>query len=81
MIIYIAGPDPVFQARVAHLKKLPRAEGGAKNFGVFRVKNHDFTPKNQSRYMGTYNVDLNTMQGRIQGGLNRRAPPLKLEKI
>jgi hypothetical protein len=20
-------------------------EGGAKNFGVFRVKNHDFTPK------------------------------------
>jgi hypothetical protein len=31
----------------AHLKKMRRAEGGAKNFGVFRVKNHDFTPKNQ----------------------------------
>ena len=30
----------------AHLKKLRRAEVGAKNFGVFRVKNHDFTPKN-----------------------------------
>ena len=30
----------------AHLKKLRRAEGGANNFGVFRVKNHDFTPKN-----------------------------------
>jgi hypothetical protein len=30
----------------AHLKKLRRAEGGTKNFGVFRVKNHDFTPKN-----------------------------------
>jgi hypothetical protein len=29
----------------AHLKQLRRAEGGAKNFGVFRVKNHDFTPK------------------------------------
>ena len=29
-----------------HLKKLRRAEGGAKIFGVFRVKNHDFTPKN-----------------------------------
>ena len=29
----------------AHLKKLRRTEGGAKNFGVFRVKNHDFTPK------------------------------------
>jgi hypothetical protein len=25
---------------------LPIAEGGAKIFGVFRVKNHDFTPKN-----------------------------------
>ena len=24
----------------------PIAEGGAKMFGVFRVKNHDFTPKN-----------------------------------
>ena len=30
----------------AHLKKLRRAEGGGKIFGVFRVKNHDFTPKN-----------------------------------
>ena len=30
----------------AHLKKLRRAEGGAKFIGVFRVKNHDFTPKN-----------------------------------
>ena len=29
----------------AHLKKLGRAEGGAKICGVFRVKNHDFTPK------------------------------------
>jgi hypothetical protein len=27
------------------LKKLRRVEGGAKIFGVFRVKNHDFTPK------------------------------------
>jgi hypothetical protein len=24
----------------------PMAEAGAKNVGVFRVKNHDFTPKN-----------------------------------
>jgi hypothetical protein len=30
----------------AHFKKLRRAEEGAKFFGVFRVKNHDFTPKN-----------------------------------
>ena len=43
-----SGADPGFQVRGggAHLKKLCRAEGGAKNFGVFRVKNHDFTPKN-----------------------------------
>jgi hypothetical protein len=31
------GADPEFQVRGAHVKKL---------FGVFRVKNHDFTPKN-----------------------------------
>jgi hypothetical protein len=35
-----------FKLGGAHIKKLRRAEGGAKNFGVFRVKNHDFTPKN-----------------------------------
>ena len=40
------GADPGFQVRGAHLEKLRRAEGGAKIFGVFRVKNHDFTPKN-----------------------------------
>ena len=39
--------DPGFQVRGgAHLKKLRRAEGGAEIFGVFRMKNHDFTPKN-----------------------------------
>ena len=30
----------------AHLKKLGRVVGGANIFGVFRVKNHDSTPKN-----------------------------------
>ena len=35
-----------FKLGGAHLKKLHRAEGSAKNVGVFRVKNHDFTPKN-----------------------------------
>ena len=30
----------------AHLKKSRRAKGGANIFGVFRMKNHDFTPKN-----------------------------------
>jgi hypothetical protein len=47
MHIVEAGADPDFQVRGGpHLKKLRRAEGGAKMFGVFRVKNHDFTPKN-----------------------------------
>jgi hypothetical protein len=32
------GADPGFQVRGAHLKKLRRAKGGAKIFGVFRVK-------------------------------------------
>jgi hypothetical protein len=36
-----------FRLGGAHLNKLRRAEGGAKFFGVFRVKNHDFTPKHQ----------------------------------
>jgi hypothetical protein len=27
-----------------HLKKLRWAEGGANILGIFRVKNHDFTP-------------------------------------
>ena len=35
-----------FKLGVAHLKKLPRAEGDAKIYVVFRVKNHDFTQKN-----------------------------------
>ena len=42
----IQGRIQDFQLGGAHLKKLRRAEGGAKNLGVFRVKNHDFTPKN-----------------------------------
>jgi hypothetical protein len=41
----IPGADPGFQVRGAHFKKLRRAEGGAEIFGVFRVKNHDFTQK------------------------------------
>ena len=42
-----SGADPGFQVRGgAHLKKLRRAEGGANIFGVFRVENYDFTPKN-----------------------------------
>ena len=50
----ISGADPGFQVSGADLKKLRRAEGGANIFGVFRVKNHDFTPKDYifSNFMG-----------------------------
>ena len=50
----MSGADPGFQVRGADLKKLRRAEGGANIFGLFRVKNHDFTPKNYifSNFMG-----------------------------
>jgi hypothetical protein len=34
-----------FKLGGANFKKLRRAEGGAKIFGVFRVKNHHFTQK------------------------------------
>jgi hypothetical protein len=43
--IVSTGADPGFQVRVGAFKKqMRRAEGGAKMFGVIRVKNHDFTP-------------------------------------
>ena len=57
------GADPGFQVREAHLKKSRRAEGGAKNFGVFRVKNHDFTQKKKIYFP-------------ILGGRAPGAPPL-----
>ena len=46
----MAGADPGFKVRGggAHLNKLRWADGGTKIVGVFGVKNHDFTPKNQS---------------------------------
>ena len=63
MILYVIGiiiSDLIYhlQGRIqdfklgggAHLKKLRRAEGGAKIVGVFRVKNHDFTPKKSYFY-------------------------------
>ena len=47
LILHTTGADPGFQVMGGmDLKKLGRAEGGANIFGVFRVKNHDFTPKN-----------------------------------
>jgi hypothetical protein len=46
-----------------HLKKLHRAEGGAKIFGIFRVKNHDFTPKKNHIFTN------------FRGGAPVRAPP------
>jgi hypothetical protein len=47
--------DPGFQVRGPDLKQLRRAKGGAKIVGVFRVKNHDFTPK--SLIFSNFNVE------------------------
>jgi hypothetical protein len=44
--ICIQGRIQDFKLGGAHLKKLRRPEGGSNIFGVYRVKNHDFTPKN-----------------------------------
>ena len=54
------GADPGFQVRGAHLNNLCRSEVGAKIVGVFRVKNHDFTPKKDTRieYDSLLNVQL-----------------------
>jgi hypothetical protein len=41
-----AGEDPGFQVRGGELKKIAPSGGRRENFGVFRVKNYDFTPKN-----------------------------------
>ena len=46
-----------------HLNNLRRAEGGANIFGVFRVKNHDFTPKK------------NHIFSNIRRGGRRMSPP------
>ena len=48
-MLWFTGADPGFQVRGGggvKYKKLCRAEGGAKIFGAFHVKNHDFMPKN-----------------------------------
>ena len=50
----------------AHLYKLHRVEGGANNFRVFRVKNHDFTQKNH--------IFTNFRGGHMPGA----SPPLDL---
>ena len=44
--ICIQGRIQDFKLGGAHLKKLRRPEGGSNIFGVYRVKNHDFTSKN-----------------------------------
>ena len=60
------GADPGFQVRGGeHWKKLCRAEGGTKIFGVFNVKNHDFMPKNH-------------IFSNFRGGAPPLDPPLKI---
>ena len=46
VLITYAGADPGFQVRGGTLKKIAPSGGRHEIVGVFRVKNHDFTPKN-----------------------------------
>jgi hypothetical protein len=41
-----SGADPGFQVRGGALKQIAPSGGKREIFGVFRVKNHDITPKN-----------------------------------
>ena len=57
------GADPRFQVKRGVLKKIaPSGGGGTKIFGVFRVKNHDFMPKNH-------------IFSNFRGGVHRVCPP------
>jgi hypothetical protein len=55
------GADPGFQVRGR------RAEGGTNIFGIFRVKNHDFTPKNHIFFI-FFSI--------LEGGRGGMDPPL-----
>jgi hypothetical protein len=44
--VFKSGADPGFQVRGGALEKMHQAEEDPNFFGVFRVKNHNFTPKN-----------------------------------
>ena len=59
---FVTGADPGLQVGEGHIKKLRRAEGSANIFGIFRVKNHDFTKK--------------IMFFNFRGGCRMRPPPL-----
>jgi hypothetical protein len=57
------GADPGFQVRGVALKKIAPSGGKREIFGVFRVKYHDFTPKNH-------------IFSNFRGGARRVRPPL-----
>ena len=77
-----SGADPGFQVRGEHLKKLRLAEGGANIFGVFRVKNHDYTPKNHiftncgGRRENFWGISCEKSRLYAKGGRAPGAPPL-----
>ena len=52
-----SGADPGFQVRGVYLKKLGRAEGGAKIFGVFCVKNFRGGVRDRCAPLGSAPVD------------------------
>ena len=49
--MFYTGADPEFQVRGGSLKNIAPSGGRRENFGVFRVKNQDFTPKKSSKQL------------------------------
>ena len=56
----------------AHLKKLCRVEGGTNILGVFRVKNHDFRPKNHI---------FSILGGRAPGAPSPESAPVHYKRL
>ena len=68
-MIINSGADPGFQVRGGGaLKKTAPSGGGRENFGVFRVKNHDFRAKNH-------------IFSNFRGGGGRRVRPLSIRPL
>jgi hypothetical protein len=78
-----SGADPGFQVRRGALKKIAASGGRREIIGVFRVKNHDFTPKNHIIFncrgrrenFGVFRVKNHDFFSNFRGGARRGRPP------
>jgi hypothetical protein len=63
-----------------YLKKLRRVEGGAKIYGVFRVKNHDFTPTKSYFFQGTHPARALPLNGKKYDFLQLKGHLISMHK-